>query len=201
MSNIVLAKDALDNIDMDGFRRYVDWTKSGEYFDKPAGQEMYRMIAHIARQMPSGSTLVDIGTYCGLSAVALAMNEACNVVTYDVCDQVPETTEGGSLSIRHLDNITFKIKDALTEPDVLSQAKIIVIDMEPHDGLQEAEMLATLRTLGFTGIVILDDIRLSAEMKAFWEAIPETKYDVTSYGHWSGSGVVCFSSAFTFTLV
>jgi predicted O-methyltransferase YrrM len=200
MVNIVLSQTDLNNLEMGTHQQYVNWTKTGEYFDKPAGEEIYRLIFHIANHMPAGSTFLDIGTYYGLSAVALAMNEACHVITYDVCDRIPEDNEE-QLTIRDVQNITFKIKDVLTEPsEVLSQAKIIVFDVDPHDGLQEAETLTTLRTLGFSGIVILDDINLNDEMKTLWDSTPETKYDVTAYGHWSGTGIICFSPEYTFTL-
>jgi predicted O-methyltransferase YrrM len=179
----------LNAIDMNAYEQYVRWTKVGDYFDKPAGNEFYRLLAHLARQMPPGSTLVDIGTYCGLSALALAMNEACDVVTYDVYDQIPESSEDVK-TIRDVGNMTYLIKDAFTDPDILSAAKIIVIDVDPHDGVQEAEFMAALRGMGYQGIVVLDDIRLNDQMKTFWANIPERKYDLTQYGHWSGTGVV-----------
>ena len=198
MTNITLDVNAsvLNAIDMNAYKQYVRWTKVGDYFDKPAGSEFYRLLAHLARQMPAGSTLVDIGTYCGLSALALAMNEACDVITYEVYDQIPED----ATTIRDVGNITYNIKDALTDTEVLSTAKIIVLDVDPHDGVQETEIMAALRGMGYEGLVVLDDIKLNDQMKTFWGNIPERKYDLTQYGHWSGTGVVCFSPEYTLTL-
>lgn len=199
MTDIVLSSSVLNAIDMDGYKQYVQWTKVGDYFDKPAGSEFYRLLAHLARQMPAGSSLVDIGTYCGLSALALSMNEACDVSTYELYDQIPESSDNVT-TIRDVGNITYKIKDALTDADVLSAAKIIVLDVDPHDGVQETEIMAALRGMGYTGLVVLDDIKLNDQMKTFWDNIPERKYDLTQYGHWSGTGVVCFSPEYTFTM-
>ena len=199
-TNIVLDMNAsvLNAIDMNAYKQYVSWTKTGDYFDKTAGSELYRLLAHLARQMPAGSTLVNIGTYCGLSALALAMNEACDVMTYEVYDQIPESSEDVK-TIRDVGNITYKLQDALTDQAVLTAAKIIVIDDDPHDGVQEAEFMTALRGMGYQGLVVLDDIRLNDQMKTFWTNIPERKYDLTQYGHWSGTGVVCFSPDYTFT--
>jgi predicted O-methyltransferase YrrM len=201
MTNIAIDINAsvLNAIDMSAYKQYVRWTKVGDYFDQTAGSEFYRLLAHLARQMPPGSTLVDIGTYCGLSALALSMNEACDVMTYEVYDQIPESSEDVK-TIRDVGNITYLIKDALTDPNILSVAKIIVIDVDPHDGVQEAEFMAALRGMGYQGLVVLDDIRLNDQMKTFWTNIPERKYDLTQYGHWSGTGVVCLSPEYTFTL-
>lgn len=201
MTNIVIDLNAsvLNAIDMNACKQYVRWTRMENNFDQAAGSEHYRLLAHLARQMPPGSTLVDIGTYCGLSALALAMNEACDVVTYEIFDQIPESSEDVT-TIRDVGNITYLLKDAITDPDILSVAKIIVIDVDPHDGVQEAEFMANLRNIGYQGIVVLDDIRLNDQMKTFWTNIPERKYDLTQYGHWSGTGIVCFSPEYTFTL-
>jgi hypothetical protein len=39
---------------------------------------------------------------------------------------------------------------------------------------------------------MLDDIHLNDDMKLFWNNITEEKYDLTSIGHWSGTGLVVF---------
>jgi hypothetical protein len=38
----------------------------------------------------------------------------------------------------------------------------------------------------------LDDINLNNPMKEFWNVITEDKYDISEYGHWSGTGLVIF---------
>ena len=39
---------------------------------------------------------------------------------------------------------------------------------------------------------MLDDIKLNDEMRDFWSNIKEEKWDITSKGHWSGTGLVNF---------
>ena len=41
-------------------------------------------------------------------------------------------------------------------------------------------------------IVMLDDIRLW-RMLSFWQDIPRPKLDLTSFGHWSGTGLVDYA--------
>lgn len=188
---MIISKEDLDNIDMIAWKKAVEWTSSAEYFDKPAGEEFYRLIAYLAQQMPAGCTFVDIGTYFGLSAAALASNEGCQVKTYDIYDHITDNID--TYTIKNVNNIEFLIKDCLDDADVLAKASIIVLDVDPHDGLQETEIVAKLRAVGFKGVLIVDDIKLNDKMKQFWNEIPERKKDVSTYGHWSGTGIVYFS--------
>lgn len=57
------------------------------------------------------------------------------------------------------DNITFKIQD-FREDDTLDwkRISIIMIDVDPHDGVQEVEMMEFLKEKGWSGIMLLDDI-------------------------------------------
>ena len=68
---------------------------------------------------------------------------------------------------------------------------IIMLDTD-HDGVFEEAFYSFLKSSNFSGILLLDDIHLCDEMKQFWAAITEPKYDITEYGHFSGTGLVCF---------
>ena len=52
-----------------------------------------------------------------------------------------------------------------------------------------------LKKKGFSGIVLVDDIKLTEGIKTFWNEIEHKKYDLTKYGHWSGTGLVIFDSS------
>lgn len=187
---LTIKKEDLENIDMNTFADPVKWAPAAEYFDKKAGEEFYRLIAYIASQHPAGSKFVDIGTYYGLSATALASNPDCSVVTYDVYDHITEDDDVST--VKTIPNVEFRLKDCIDDMQEICSAKVVIIDVDPHDGTQEIEMMEKLREHNFSGLVILDDINLNANMKKFWSAIPEKKYEATQYGHWSGTGLVCF---------
>jgi hypothetical protein len=52
-----------------------------------------------------------------------------------------------------------------------------------------------LMSSGYKGVVLADDIRLNDKMRAFWQWVPLKKFDVTHYGHHSGTGVIVFDAA------
>jgi predicted O-methyltransferase YrrM len=41
---------------------------------------------------------------------------------------------------------------------------LILLDIDPHDGIQEAKFLDILRRIQYQGIVIMDDIHLNPAM-------------------------------------
>lgn len=194
---LTITKESLNVLDMDTYKNAISWTPAVEYFDKPAGDEFYRLIAFIAQQFEAGTKFVDIGTYYGLSARALSTNTNSSIKTYDIYDHITDNPE--TLTIKNVDNVEYLLKDCMDDGDVLSEAKLIVLDVDPHDGIQERDMFDKLRSVGFKGVVILDDIKLNDGMKSFWSDIPERKQDVTAYGHWSGTGIVYFSDDYEFT--
>ena len=54
-------------------------------------------------------------------------------------------------------------------------------------------MIQYLREKKWQGILLLDDIHKSGEMKSFWNTFDEeSKVDVTAVGHQSGTGLVEF---------
>lgn len=194
---LTISREDLNAVDINSRKYVVSWTNSVQYFDKQAGDEFYRMLAFLSKSMPEDTTLVDIGTYHGLSTAALSVNDKCTVFSYDIYDHISESSDVKA-SIKSLDNVQYKIKDCLDDEAILASARLIVLDIDPHDGLQEVEILNKLRSIGYKGVVILDDIKLNDKMKTFWNDIPERKVDVTPFGHWSGTGIVYFSDEYDF---
>ena len=61
----------------------------------------------------------------------------------------------------------------------------------PKDGETEASFLEQLAHLPFrqNPVIVFDDIRLM-KMVHLWRGIQHPKMDLTSFGHWSGTGLV-----------
>ena len=150
-------------------------------------------MALLASQCDAGETIYDIGTYLGFSSLALSFNQNTKVVTYDICDCFHAKKEG-QLSAKDISNITFKIGDCteLDEITEIAKAQLVVLDVDPHDGIQEKEIYTALKDAGFKGILVCDDINLNPPMKEFWDWVDLKKYDISKYGHWSGTGIVVF---------
>ena len=75
----------------------------------------------------------------------------------------------------------------------MDEAGLVILDVDPHDGVQEAALVAALDEAGWAGIMLCDDIVLRDGMKDFWAKIPQArKWDVTEIGHSTGSGIIGF---------
>jgi hypothetical protein len=81
-------------------------------------------------------------------------------------------------------------KDAAEERDTLLAADLIFVDAA-KDGHMEREFIELFKRTPFKNppIVIFDDIRFP-EMCLIWRDIEKPKLDISSFGHWSGTGMV-----------
>jgi hypothetical protein len=179
---IKLNKDAIKSLDISHLAKQSlnenDWLT--------AGQSEYRLYAWLSTQF-NNTTILDVGTRTGGSALALSYNETNNVMSYDLQEQ------GASSGISK-SNVQFNIKD-FREDDTLDfdNISIIMLDVDPHDGVQEEEMFEWLEEKGWKGLVLLDDIGPQwPEIEDFWNRITYPKLNVTEVGHMSGTGLVNF---------
>ena len=200
-TNVTIDTQSLADIDLSPLQQYVDWNPNAKYFDQPAGQEHYRLIAHICSQLPKGSTVVDIGTYTGASALAASYNEDINIITYDILDHLPAPKT--KPCIRDRPNIDVRVSNCLFDMEQISGATLVILDVDPHDGIQESEILDALISQKFTGMLLLDDIHLNDGMKTFYDDTVKTLApdfaavpDITPHGHFSGTGLLYYVDKF-----
>ena len=179
---IKLDKDAIKTLDVSHLAEQSlnanDWLT--------AGQSEYRLYAWLSTQF-NNTTILDVGTRIGGSALALSYNDKNKVISYDLVEQ------GASSGIKK-DNVEFKIQD-FRQDDTLDydNISIIMIDVDPHDGTAEEEMFEYLEEKGWKGLVLLDDIGPQwPEIEDFWNRITFPKINVTEVGHMSGTGLVNF---------
>jgi len=159
--------------------------------------EHYKLLTALVSVL-SPQTVVEIGTATGMSALAMktALPENGKIVTFDL---VPwrdypggvlrdDDFAGGQLEQR-LDDLSTPA-GWRANADVLRRAELIFVDAK-HDGAQEREFLRGFDEVGLANarIVVFDDIRVWG-MLAFWQEIDRPKLDLTSFGHWSGTGLV-----------
>ena len=166
----------LNNIDLSYSDEYLkDFAKND--FNGIAGKEHYRILNHICKDK---NIVYDIGSYRGSSAVA--MSSAKKVMSYDV-ESLTELKKKPK-------NVTFNVGNCMQDKNILN-ADLILLDTY-HDGTFEKVFLDFLRT-GFKGILLMDDIFLNKEMMSVWYGIKEPKDDLTSIGHYTGTGIVYFN--------
>lgn len=155
-------------------------------------ESQYRMLAWLGWQF-NGINILDLGTRVGTSAICLADNPANRVITCDI------TYTYKSIDIRpFLDHVgvNFIHGDALSIPaTTLNEASIISLDIS-HNGTDEASFLTLLETIGFDGIVIMDDVNFPRKFKALkqaWENIKLPKLLLPKeIAHDTGTGIVIY---------
>lgn len=178
------------DVDLAYLKKYATWHPFAKFFDMDAGVEHYKLLAFLASQCGADDVIYDIGTHVGYSALAMSHNENVRVVTYDLVNHINTT----DLTAKNRGNIEFKLADCTQSNELVEIVKspFVFLDVDPHDGIQEPHIFTALQNAGFKGILVLDDIHLNEGMRKFWDWVPLTKYDISKYGHHSGTGVVIF---------
>ncbi|MGJ7608682.1 O-methyltransferase [Variovorax sp. LT1R20] len=171
-------------------------SKEPHWFDTWPG-EHYRLLAALVRTL-NPKTVIEIGTFTGMGTLALAqdLQPSGTLTTFDLLawDSFPDTWlaasdfEGGR--VRQV------LHDISTpggiEPHraLFESADLIFVD-GPKDGRTEADILVNLATLNLSrdAVIVFDDIRV-VNMIDIWRCIAQPKMDLTSFGHWSGTGLI-----------
>lgn len=188
---IELTNQAIDSLNIEPLRAVVG---ANEEFYRPSGVEHYRLLAYLSTCF-QGRKFFDIGTHYGDSALALSYNETNHVYSFDVTNKVSEVR-------RTRQNVSYHISD-LFDPVLRDRWKLellgsalILIDVDPHSGVRELELIKWLQQMNYQGIFVLDDIWYFTEMRnhLWYKLDTRHKMDVTQIGHWSGTGIVSFAS-------
>jgi hypothetical protein len=180
---ITLNNQTLDALDMQSLVEKI--TVYQEYFTLPSGQEHYRLLRHLASEIDGNIT--ELGTHAATSVVAMSSTAKKHIVTYDIIDEKHRSYED-------LDNVTFRLCEFDEDEgykDFILNSKMIFIDA-PHDGIFETRAYNWLKTNGYKGLTIWDDIHLNAPMKTFWSMVDLPKQDISKYGHITGTGAIYF---------
>lgn len=162
--------------------------------------EHYRLLAGLVEVMQP-RRVVEVGTATGLSALTLLekLPEDGRIATFDVVpwSQVPgavlrpEDFAAGRL-VQHVDDLADPAV-ATRHRSLLQEADLLFVDAA-KDGRMERQFLTLFDGLAFASrpVAVFDDIRLWT-MLDIWRGIRRPKLDLTSFGHWSGTGLVDYS--------
>ena len=135
----------------------------------------HAILAHLSTYF-NDSIIVDMGTHRGGSAAALSYNKSNEVYTFDITPQ-EEAVE--LFKEDEYKNITYIIGNCIennwhgqplgpfstnlseplkSEKEIFLSSELIFLDIDPHDGVQEPQVLDFLITNNWKGIMICDDI-------------------------------------------
>ena len=158
--------------------------------------EHFRLLGGLVQALQP-RTVIEIGTYTGVSALAMKefMPPESRLVTFDIrpWNTLSNTClterdfKDGTLT-QHADDLA-ELSSVRKHRELLQSADLIFLD-GPHTGDIEIAMMNNLCSLKFDHppIVLFDDVRLFPMLK-FWRELALPKLDLTSFGHWSGSGI------------
>lgn len=158
--------------------------------------EHYRLLAGVV-QVLQPKLVIEIGTAEGISALTLLkyLPRDGRVVSFDIvpwaeyprsCLAIDDFADG------RLAQVVDDIGDRATcerHAQLLRQADLIFLDAA-KDGFLERRLIANLDALSFASmpVIVFDDIRLW-NMLAIWRDLRWPKLDLTSFGHWCGTGL------------
>jgi hypothetical protein len=147
------------------------------------GKEHYKLLAYLSTLFVD-SVIFDVGTHLGTSSIAMSYGGG-GVISYDIKSMK---------NVNPPSNVEYKIGDFRKDPEVLN-SPLIFIDVDPHDGKQEQQFHEFFLESGYSGIVLWDDILDNRGISHWWKSLQhDTKLDISSVGHWSGTGVVVYGS-------
>lgn len=157
--------------------------------------EHYRLVAALVGELGAKNG-VEIGTFQGTASLAMLSQIPAGgrMTTFDVIPwpKIQPTV------LRETDFADGRLKQEISDlqdfanmekhREVFQAADFIFVDAA-KDGVMEQRFLDNFRRLGLPKgpIVMFDDIR-EWKMLRIWNDITEPKLDVTSFGHWTGTG-------------
>ncbi len=173
--------------------------KDSIYYDLFPG-EHYRLLRSLVSILGSRN-IIEVGTFSGMGTVSLVkgMGDDGHVTTFDLIpwDQFDTHLSKDLFGQEKVTQILADLSDPeefAKYQELLSRADLIFCDA-PKDGVFEYKFLDFLTTIKFRSkcLLVLDDIRF-LNMISLWWSIESPKLDLTSFGHWSGTGLVDMSN-------
>ncbi len=169
------------------------------------------ILAHLSTYF-NDSIIVDMGTHTGNSAAALSYNKSNKVYTFDITP----TEEAAELFKKdEYKNIIYIIGNCIennwygqplgpfstnlseplkSEKEIFLSSELIFLDIDPHDGVQEPQVLDFLITNNWKGIMVCDDIgHQHPPMHDWWNSIELPTYTIRNkYAAFKGTGIIVF---------
>lgn len=181
------------------FKAISDETPDKKEFFEKGERQHYRLLSYFSTLF-NNSVIIDIGTNRGQSGLALSFNETNIIHTFDILDKVtnPDIKEKNNICF-HMDNL-FEESGQEKWKDTILNSPFIFLDVDPHNGFMEKDFYNFLKSINYQGFVICDDIWHFKEMRDnFWYKLPyEERYDLTEFGHFSGTGIFTFNKEIEF---
>lgn len=157
----------------------------------------YRILNGIVRSL-NPKRVVEIGTWTGISSLAIldgASSDNFKLTTFDIIpwNEIEHTALNQDDFGPHFEQ---KLADLSNrdhfhqQKEIFQEADLIFID-GPKDGVFEYQLVEYFKELNFYNnpIIFFDDIN-QIEMLNLWHGINKPKFDITSLGQFTGTGLI-----------
>ena len=159
--------------------------------------EHYKLLAAIVFKLQP-KLIVEIGTDTGMSSLAMKkyLPAGGKLITFDI--RPWKTVE--EVALDDSDFVDGRLEQRLVDlsdpaqmaaqRDVIEAADFFFIDA-PKDNVFEYRLMERFEELNLNRrpILLFDDTKLNSMLR-FWHELRHPKLDITSFGHWSGTGLV-----------
>lgn len=190
----LLAASKASKIKLDDIQHHFE-SDAAQFINVWPG-EHYRLLAALVDTLKP-KLVIEIGTATGASALTMKkyLSADGEIITYDITpwNEYPgsgmqEHDFDAQLQQRLID--LSNPSQAATEYSTLEQADIIFADASKEQDMEQkfCELFASL-TFKKPPLIIFDDIRVMP-MLNIWRNIKHPKLDISSFGHWTGTGLV-----------
>lgn len=164
--------------------------------------EHYKLLAGLTAVLQP-RVVFEVGTFQGLSALAIkgSLPRGSKLTTVDIKSwkEIPNTAfrpsdfEDGALQQALGDLSDPAVFSSFSS--VLSSCDLLFVDA-PKNVIFEETFLKLLEKINLptASIVVFDDIR-QWNMLKIWRNIKRPKMDLTSFGHWTGTGIIDWNGA------
>lgn len=157
--------------------------------------EHYKLLAALTLIL-NPKLIIEVGTGQGLSALVFKkfMSADAHLCTFDILQWRGNTlfneADFADGRLQHCVDDLGKAAVFAGHSQLISNADLILVDA-CKDGHFEEQLISNLKTIIFKvrPIIVFDDIRLWNMLKT-WRELNVAKLDLTSFGHWSGTGLV-----------
>jgi len=195
--------NAANNVDLQ-FDSNIEPDKSRQYEFEYTNMNMfpgehYRILVGIINT-ENFKNFIEIGTGSGIASKAILNKTNADINTFDI---IPWREDNSHLTKVEFNNDRLKqINEDLSNQqafnkysELISNSDLILLDAD-KSGDFEDNLLTKMSTISFESkfrLLFIDDIRYFS-MYRIWKKIHNPKIDLTSFGHWSGSGLVDISN-------
>ena len=163
--------------------------------------EHYRLLGGLVKNI-NAKFIIDIGTFTGMSSRVFLDNTSQDAIvhTFDIIEWQKFDSHLKKIEFKkgkinqHISDLSQK-KEFKKYLKLISISDLIFLDA-PKDGNFEYRFLNLLsgeKLERKSRLLIIDDIKF-LNMLSLWRSIKSPKIDATSFGHWSGTGIVDISN-------